>query len=62
MRVYNSTLKGESEMIVDVPTKIVPIWFVERWAKENAEPDSPLEYFIERMLKDWELEEILQSK
>lgn len=49
-------------MIVDVPTKIIPIWFVEKWKKENAEPGSPLDVFIERMMKDWEQEEIRQSK
>lgn len=49
-------------MIVDIPTKIVPIWFIERWVKENAEPDSPLDVFIKTMLKDLELEEIRQSK
>lgn len=49
-------------MIVDVPTKIVPIWFVERWVKENTEPNSPLDLFIKRMLEDWEREEIRQSK
>lgn len=48
-------------MIVDVPTKIIPIWFVEKWKKENAEPGSPLDVFIERLMKDWELEEIRQS-
>ena len=49
-------------MIVDVKTKIIPIWFVEKWKKENAEPGSALDVFIERMIKDWELEEIRQSK
>ena len=49
-------------MIVDVPTKIVPIWFIERWARENTEPDSTLDVFIKRMLKDLELEEIRQLK
>lgn len=48
-------------MIVDVPTKIIPIWFVEKWKKENAEPGSALDVFIERMMKDWELEEITQK-
>ena len=59
---YFRPLKGEYIMIVNVPTKIIPVWFIERWAKENAEPDSPLDMFIKQMLKDWELEEIRQSK
>lgn len=49
-------------MIVDVPTKVIPIWFIDRWKKENAEVGSTLDVFIERMIKDWELEEIRQSK
>lgn len=49
-------------MIVNVPTKIIPIWFIEQWKNENAEPGSSLDIFITRMIKDWELEEILQSK
>ena len=34
----------------------------ERWKKENAESGSSLDAFIEQMIKDWELEEIRQSK
>ena len=49
-------------MIVNVPTKIIPIWFIEQWKKENAESGSSLDIFIEQMIKDWELEEIRQSK
>ncbi len=45
-------------MIVNVPTKIIPIWFIERWKKENAEPGSALDIFITQMIKDWELENI----
>ena len=49
-------------MIVDIPTKIIPIWFIEKWKEENAEPGSPLDEFIKRMIIDWELEEMQQSK
>ena len=49
-------------MIVDVPTKIIPIWFVEKWVKENAEPNSALDVFIKRMIKEWEVEEVIQTK
>lgn len=38
-------------MIVNVPTKIIPIWFVEKWKKENAEPGSALDVFLEQMIK-----------
>ena len=49
-------------MIVDVPTKVIPVWYVEKRKKENSESGSVLDEFIERMIKDWELEEIRQSK
>lgn len=49
-------------MIVDVPTQIIPIWFIDKWVKENAEKNSALDIFIKKMIKDWELEEIRQSK
>ena len=49
-------------MIVNIPTKIIPIWFIERWAKENAEPNSALDVFIKEMIKAWNLEEVRQSK
>jgi hypothetical protein len=54
--------RARHRMIVDVPTKVIPIWFIDRWKKENAEVGSSLDVFIERMIKDWELEEIRQSK
>lgn len=60
-RRHSNYIKGES-MIVNVPTKIIPVWFIERWKKENAEPGSSLDIFIEQMIKDWELEEIRQSE
>ncbi len=49
-------------MIVDVPTKIIPVWFIEKWKKENAEPDSALDKFIDTMIRDWGMEEIRQTK
>lgn len=49
-------------MVVAVPTEIIPIWFIERWKKENAEPGSALDVFITQMIKEWKLEEIQQSK
>lgn len=49
-------------MIVAVPTEIIPIWFIERWKKENAEPGSALDAYITQMLKDWQHEETSQLK
>ena len=60
-KIIECRLKG-GFMIVDVPTKIIPIWFIEKWKKENAEPSSALDVFIEKLIKDWELEESRQSK
>lgn len=48
-------------MIADVQTRIIPIWFVEKWKKKNAEPGSELDVLIERMIKAWKLEEIKQA-
>ena len=49
-------------MVVAVPTEIIPIWFIERWKKENAEPGSALDVYLTQMIKDWKLEEIRQFK
>ena len=49
-------------MTVDIPMEVIPVWFIEKWKKENAEPGSALEFFIERMIAEWELEEIKKSK
>ena len=49
-------------MIVAVPTEIIPVWFIERWKKENAESGSALDVYLTRMIKEWRLEEIRHSK
>lgn len=49
-------------MIIAVPTEIIPIWFIDRWKKENAEPGSALDAYITQMIKEWKLEVIRQSK
>ena len=49
-------------MIVNVPTEIIPIWFIERWKKENAKPSSALDAYLKQMIRDWKLEEVRQSK
>lgn len=48
-------------MRIDVPTEIIPLWFIEKWTKENAESDSPLDTFIKAMIHDWEVEEARQN-
>lgn len=45
-------------MIVQVPTEVIPIWFIEKWQKEEAAPGSPLSAFLKKMIDDWRLEEI----
>jgi hypothetical protein len=45
-------------MIVNAPTEVIPVWYIEKWVKENAEPNSALEHFIKTMLKDWGVEEV----
>lgn len=35
-------------MRIDVPTEIIPLWFIEKWTKENAEPNSALDVFKKR--------------
>ena len=48
-------------MRIDVPTEIIPLWFVEKWTKENAEPNSALDALIKAMIHDWEVEEARQN-
>lgn len=48
-------------MRIDVPTEIIPLWFIEKWTKENAEPNSALDAFIKAMIHDWEVEEARQN-
>ena len=48
-------------MIVQVPTEVIPVWFIEKWGKENAESGSALDYFFFFLIKDWRVEEIRQK-
>lgn len=45
-------------MIAQVGTEVVPVWFIEKWRKENAEEGSALDFWIKQMLKEWKLEEV----
>jgi len=38
--------------------EVIPIWFIKKWCKQECQEDSPLWFFVHRMIKDWELEEI----
>ena len=60
-RAFSGLLEDDC-MVVAVPTEIIPIWFIERWKKENAEPGSALDVYLTQMIKDWKLEEFRQSK
>lgn len=44
-------------MTVNVPTKVIPVWFIEKWVKEESDCGSPLRRFIEQMEHAWEMEE-----
>lgn len=44
-------------MVAPIPTDVVPIWYIEKWKKENAENGSALEHFINQLIKDWCVEE-----
>ena len=45
-------------MIVQAPTEVIPIWFIEKWRKEESKPGTPLSMFLIKMIDDWRLEEI----
>lgn len=49
-------------MIAQIPTEVIPIWFIEKWCKENAESGSALDHFLKTMIKDWRVEEIQQKR
>ena len=53
--------RGERGMIAQVPTEVIPVWFIEKWGKENAETGSALDHFLKTMIKDWYVEEIRQK-
>lgn len=44
-------------MIVPIPTDVIPVWYIEKWKKENAEDDSALDHYIKQLIKDWHGEE-----
>lgn len=44
-------------MVVPVPTEVIPMWYIEKWKKENTEDGSALDYYIKQLIKDWHVEE-----
>ncbi len=44
-------------MRATIDVEVIPIWFIEKWKKENCENNSALEFWIEKLLKEWKLEE-----
>ena len=40
-------------MIANIPTEVVPVWYIEKWTKNNCEEGSILSNWIKRLLKDW---------
>lgn len=55
--------ENEYEVNYDKPvsTEVIPVWYIKKWKKENAEPSSSLDFFIEQLIKDWHIEEIRQA-
>ena len=49
---------GVNSMIANIPTVVIPYWYIEKWLKENSEPGSALDHFVRQMVKDWKIEEI----
>lgn len=41
-------------MIANIPTEVVPVWYIEKWTKNNSEDGSILSNWIKRLLKDWQ--------
>ena len=44
-------------MMAQIETEVIPVWFIERWLKENAEEGSALDHFIKQMLQEWKVED-----
>ena len=49
-------------MVVQVPTEVIPIWYIEKWVRETADNNSALQHWIETMISDWKSEEIIQQE
>lgn len=49
-------------MVTPIPTEVIPIWYIKKWKRENADSGSALDYFLEQLIKDWHREENWQSE
>lgn len=38
--------------------EVIPIWFIQKWSKDNCEDNSALDFWIKQMIHEWKLEEI----
>ncbi len=45
-------------MVTLIPTEVIPIWYIKKWKRENADNGSALDHFLEQLIKDWHSEEI----
>lgn len=45
-------------MVIPIPTEVIPVWYIEKWKRENADNGSALDHFLEQLIKDWHIEEI----
>lgn len=54
---YLDKVDKEKNMVVPIPTEVIPVWYIEKWKNENAEYGSALDHFIKQLIKDWHVEE-----
>lgn len=57
-----TAIKETRGMVVPIPTEVIPVWYIEKWKKEEAENGSALEHFINQLIKDWRSEEARMAK
>lgn len=44
-------------MIADVPTEVIPLWYIDKWIEKNADTDSALDYWVRKLVRDWKKRE-----
>ena len=49
-------------MVVQIPTEVIPIWYIEKWVRETADKNSALQHWIKTMISDWKSEETIQQE
>ena len=48
---------GWNNMIANVPSEVIPCWYVEEWLLKNGDPDSALDYWVRKLVRDWKKHE-----